>query len=171
MARAEQCKRWNVADPNQLRAAAAFPKRTGRAEAWRVLGTHTYTWTKNWFQKWQISKWLTSFKKRAFSSYLVHFMFLIKTYTMGPSINEVSHLEEGGGSAERWCYSIYSISLFSKIGDKWGQKSQKMGDVIWTAAIEKSRQNNIFLLFHSDFYERKNNLGILSILLFTRHKL
>ena len=42
-------------------------------------------------------------------------MFLIKTYTMGPSINEVSHLEEGGGSAERWCYSI---SLFSKIGDK-----------------------------------------------------
>ena len=107
-------------------------------------------------------------QKTFFLIYLVHFKFLIKTYTMGPSINEVSHLEEGGGSAERWCYSI---SLFSKIGDKWGQKSQKMGDVIWTAAIEKSRQNNIFLLFHSDFYERKNYLGILSILLFTRHKL
>ena len=31
-------KRWNVADPNQLRAAA-FPKRTGRAEACRALWT------------------------------------------------------------------------------------------------------------------------------------
>ena len=90
---------------------------------------------------------------------------------MGPSINEVSHLRGGRGICRKVMLRCYSISLFSKIGDKWGQKSQKMGDVIWTAAIEKSRQNNIFLLFHSDFYERKNYLGILSILLFTRHKL
>ena len=33
---------------------------------------------------------------------------------MGPSTNDVTHLG-GGGSAKRWCYSI---SLFSKMGDK-----------------------------------------------------
>ena len=45
----------------------------------------------------------------------------------GPSINEVTHLR-GRGSARRW---RYSISLFSKMGDKGGegrgQKSQKNG--------------------------------------------
>ena len=45
---------------------------------------------------------------------------------LGPSINDVTHLG-GGGSAKR---RRYSISLFSKTGDKgggMGQKSQKNG--------------------------------------------
>ena len=47
----------------------------------------------------------------------------------GLSINDVTHLG-GGGSAKRW---HYSISLFSKMGNKGGvrgQKSQKMSDII-----------------------------------------
>ena len=43
-----------------------------------------------------------------------------------PSINDVTHLGEGG-SSKRW---RYSISIFGKMGDNWGgrgQKSQKIG--------------------------------------------
>ena len=50
--------------------------------------------------------------------------------TKGLSINDVSHLR-GRGSSKRW---RYSISIFSKIGDKGvrkGKKSQKMGDLIY----------------------------------------
>ena len=49
------------------------------------------------------------------------------------SINDVTHLEEEGGFVKRCCYSI---SLFSKIGDKKGEEKIKnlktcMGDVIY----------------------------------------
>ena len=54
-----------------------------------------------------------------------------KTY-LGPSRNDVTHL--GGGRDLPKGDGRYSISPFSKIGDKRegrGQKSQKMGDVIY----------------------------------------
>ena len=77
-------------------------------------------WTKNK----ELYFWLKKCKK-AFESLL----FKKKKKIYIGAVHKWCHPFGGEGvSAEKWCYSI---SLFSKMGDKGeGQKFQKMGDVI-----------------------------------------
>ena len=55
------------------------------------------------------------------------------------------HTKGEGGPAKRW---RYSISLFSKMGDKeggggWGQKCQKIGFVIYGRPLSKQMSTGL----------------------------